>query len=85
MPLISEFNGIKIYMYLNDHSPPHFHAYHAGLTAKFNFEGENIKKSLPVKVTKLIRKWVKLNHSELLTNWQKILNEEKLNKITPLK
>jgi hypothetical protein len=50
MPLISEFNGIKIYMYLNDHSPPHFHAYHAGLTAKFNFEGENIKKSLPPKV-----------------------------------
>ena len=26
MPLVSEFYGIKIYMYWEDHSPPHFHA-----------------------------------------------------------
>ena len=26
MPLISEFFGISIYMYYEDHNPPHFHA-----------------------------------------------------------
>lgn len=26
MPLISEFYGISIYMYYEDHNPPHFHA-----------------------------------------------------------
>jgi len=26
MPRISEFFGIVIAMYYNDHSPPHFHA-----------------------------------------------------------
>ena len=26
MPVISEFFGIKIYMYWNDHFPEHFHA-----------------------------------------------------------
>jgi len=26
MPCVSEFFGIAIYMYFNDHSPPHFHA-----------------------------------------------------------
>jgi hypothetical protein len=26
MPRVSEFFGIAIYMYYNDHLPPHFHA-----------------------------------------------------------
>jgi hypothetical protein len=26
MPRVSEFFGILIYMYYEDHSPPHFHA-----------------------------------------------------------
>ena len=26
MPRISQFFGILIYMYYNDHMPPHFHA-----------------------------------------------------------
>jgi hypothetical protein len=26
MPIISEFYGIKIMMFWNDHMPPHFHA-----------------------------------------------------------
>lgn len=26
MPKISEFFGIYIYMYFEDHAPPHFHA-----------------------------------------------------------
>jgi hypothetical protein len=29
MPLISEFFGIKIYMYWDEHVPPHFHAQYA--------------------------------------------------------
>ena len=29
MPRISQFFGIMIYMYYNDHLPPHFHAKHA--------------------------------------------------------
>lgn len=30
MPLLSEFDGIKIYVYWNDHMPPHFHAEYNG-------------------------------------------------------
>jgi hypothetical protein len=26
MPRISQFFGVVIYMYFNDHRPPHFHA-----------------------------------------------------------
>ena len=28
MPRISEFFGILIYMYFEDHAPPHFHAFY---------------------------------------------------------
>ena len=30
MPRISYFNGIAIYMYVDDHGVPHFHARYAG-------------------------------------------------------
>ncbi|MFV9507851.1 MAG: DUF4160 domain-containing protein [Oscillochloridaceae bacterium umkhey_bin13] len=30
MPQISAFFGIVIWMYYNDHQPPHFHATYAG-------------------------------------------------------
>jgi hypothetical protein len=30
---ISEFYGITISMYFNDHAPPHFHAYSSGRSA----------------------------------------------------
>ncbi|WP_407635395.1 DUF4160 domain-containing protein [Marinobacter nauticus] len=30
MPTISEFFGILIRMYYDDHNPPHFHAYYGG-------------------------------------------------------
>ena len=35
MPTISEFFGILIRMYYDDHSPPHFHAYYSGHEAIF--------------------------------------------------
>ena len=29
MPCISQFFGVSIYIYYNDHAPPHFHASYA--------------------------------------------------------
>ena len=33
MPQISQFYGIAIYMYFEDHAPPHIHARYAGAEA----------------------------------------------------
>jgi hypothetical protein len=41
MPRISIFFGIVIYMYYDDHSPPHFHAMHEGLEAVFELDGKS--------------------------------------------
>lgn len=39
MPRVSEFYGIAIYMYYNDHSPPHFHAEYGEDEGQFTIEG----------------------------------------------
>lgn len=38
MPCISQFFGIAIYMYFNDHLPPHFHAEYGGNEAMMSLE-----------------------------------------------
>ena len=39
MPAISNFFGITIRMYYDDHAPPHFHAEYQGQTGSFDFSG----------------------------------------------
>ncbi len=38
MPEISRFFGIVIYMYFDDHLPPHFHARYSGFEAVVDIE-----------------------------------------------
>ncbi len=38
MPEISRFSGIIIYMYFNDHDPPHLHAKYNDFRAKISIE-----------------------------------------------
>ena len=36
MPTIHTINKIKIQIFANDHNPPHFHVYDAGIEAKID-------------------------------------------------
>ncbi|MCT8342979.1 MULTISPECIES: DUF4160 domain-containing protein [Photorhabdus] len=48
MPTISEFFGILIRMYYDDHNPPHFHAYYGEHEAIISIETlEVMEGSLP--------------------------------------
>jgi hypothetical protein len=38
MPTISQFFGITIHMYFDDHPPPHFHAYYGNDAAKIDID-----------------------------------------------
>jgi hypothetical protein len=42
MPAISQFFGLIIYMYFNDHSPAHFHAEYGEYEAVYEIETLNI-------------------------------------------
>jgi len=66
MPRICEFLGIYIYMYFNDHFPPHFHAIYGQYDAEILIEnGEILNGELPPRTRSLVREWAQLYNSEL--------------------
>lgn len=86
MPTISEFFGIKIYMYWDDHIPPHFHAEYTNTTALISItDAVVIKGLLPSKQLKLVLAWCELHEKELLINWNSAQNHGELHRINPLK
>ncbi len=55
MPTISWFYGISIRMFLNDHPPPHFHAYYGSNAAMVVIEtGEITVGRLPPRVARFV-------------------------------
>jgi Domain of unknown function (DUF4160) len=85
MPCISQFLGILIYMYYNEHSPPHFHAEYSGDEALYEIQTLQVYAGkLPRRVHNLVPEWADLHRQELLDEWQKARNGEPLDKIQPL-
>ena len=82
MPTISQFFGIMIRMYYNEHNPPHFHAASGDFRASFEIKtGKLMEGQMPKTATKLINQWRKLHASELMQNWEKARNEKLPSKI----
>ena len=84
MPEISSFYGIIIYMYFNEHNPPHFHVKYNGEFSVFDFEGNLIEGDLPFAKQKLVTAWAEIHKEELQANWELCLNRDTLFKINPL-
>ncbi len=85
MPKISQFHGIGIYMYYNDHLPPHFHAMHAGDEALVSFNPAQLYQgALSPKNLKMILKWAGLHSAELDQNWHLARLGQPLLPIPPL-
>ncbi len=85
MPEISRFYGIIIYMFYNDHNPPHFHAEYQEFEATIEIESGIVKGQIPRRALKLVFEWLDLHKEELLLNWEKIEQRKSLEKIEPLK
>jgi hypothetical protein len=85
MPELSRFLGIIIYMYFNDHAPPHFHAEYNEYQAAIAIDNFGILEGkLPAKVLSLVVEWASEHHDELLENWESIRMTGKFHKISPL-
>lgn len=84
MPQISEFYGISIYMYINDHQPPHFHVKYNGYEAFVNIDNGAVKGELPRRVINLVFEWLDAHKDELMDNWKRLQNFESPIKIKPL-
>jgi Domain of unknown function (DUF4160) len=86
MPRISFFYGIYIYMYWNEHNPPHFHAIYGEYEAEILITPFGIRKgALPPKALALVAEWVVIHAKELLENWDAGRNNGDFKTIEPLK
>jgi len=85
MPELSRFLGIVIYMYFNEHNPPHFHAEYNEFKAAILIKTLGIiEGKLPSKVLSLVVEWAQEHQDELLENWNCIQDTGKYHKIKPL-
>jgi hypothetical protein len=85
VPRISEFFGIVIWMYFNDHHPIHFHARYGEHEALVRIDTlEVIEGKLPRRAQALVLEWAAGHREELLQNWEKARRGEPLAKIAPL-
>ena len=85
MPSISMFYGIIIYMYPDDHNPPHFHARYQNYEASFDLDGELMEGAMPRNQHKLISAWAVVHRDELAANWNLAQDKQPLYKINPLR
>jgi hypothetical protein len=85
MPRVSEFYGIVIAMYFNDHPPPHFHAKYQEHEATFSIEAlAMLEGQLPRRSLALVLEWANLHREELLDNWDRARRGTALRRIEPL-
>jgi Domain of unknown function (DUF4160) len=81
VPEISRFFEIIVYMFFNDHNPPHFKVKYGEFEANIFIENGNLLNGdFPVSKLKLVSAWAEIHKNELLQMW----NTKEFHKINPL-
>lgn len=84
MPNICRFSGIAIYMYYNDHDPPHFEARYGGASMNVTIDPVGVMNgSLPNSQMAQVLAWARKRQADLLVNWQLARAGQPLNPIAP--
>ena len=85
MPQISQFFGIVIYMYFNEHLPSHFHAEYGEAEAVYRIDTlDVIRGELPRRAHALVVEWATLHRPELRADWDRARQAVPLLEIEPL-
>lgn len=85
MPTISEFFGIFILMFYQDHAPPHFHARYGEHEVLIQISPLGVLKGdFPPRALSLVMEWAQINQKLLIKDWENAANHKKLHKIPPL-
>lgn len=85
MPRVSQFFGIVIYMYYNDHMPPHFHAEYGEHEAIYEIDTLDVMRGgLPRRAHALVLEWATLHRNELRDDWERARREKPLVEIEGL-
>lgn len=88
MPELSRFGGMVIYMLFYDtrqHNKPHVHVFYGDYEAAIGIDGELLAGSIPRKQLKIITGWLAFHEEEVYAAWNKAVQGEHFEKITPMK
>ncbi len=85
VPIISQFFGIIIRMFFNEHVPPHFHVQYGEYKAAVDIRSLTLTEGrLPRRALELVLDWAELHQTELLKNWDLCQNHLRPEEIQPL-
>jgi len=85
MPKLSEFYGIKITMFANEHGVPHFHAHYEGASVAIGIQPLAVLAgAIRARGLALAMEWAAKHQPELLTSWNALQTGGKPEKIEPL-
>ncbi len=85
MPEISRFFGLVVYIYHNDHPPPHFHVRYGSQKARVAIDGPRLLDGrLSPRVLGLAIEWATLHRDELMADWELARQQKPLRPIDPL-
>jgi hypothetical protein len=72
MPTLAIIDGIRIMMYLDDHPPPHVHAFMSGREAQFEIlTGSQMEGELDRRSMRKVKLWIESNRTFLMEQWKK--------------
>ncbi len=74
MPTVLRQEGYEVVIYLNDHPPPHVHAFKGGGEAKINLDPVEVVQAWKMKkpTVRKAKRVVAQNQSYLLEKWEEI-------------
>ena len=71
MALIAIIDGVKLFVYPNDHPPPHFHGLHAEHRVVISIERMKVMYgSLPKSKIRAVLAWAKTRQAQLDAAWR---------------
>lgn len=86
MPEISRFFGIIIFMYFDEHNPPHFHVKYNDERAVISINELKLMEGyLQRRAMALVLEWANEHREELVANWNNMQTTGEYAKIAPLK
>ena len=88
MPIISQFYGIVIKMYLKErerHHKKHIHIIYNEYNTVYDIKGKIIEGNIPKKQRKMVEAWISIHENELDALWKQIKDSGEYFKIEPLR
>ena len=85
MSELCRFRGAVIYIYFDEHNPPHFHVRHGGRDVQIGIDPVRLLEgSLPAHIRRLILRWAEVRQAELAEAWCRAQRRRPPGKIAPL-